>query len=170
MGDILGMIIFLVEVSDCCMDPPPLLPPDSTPGDVSCVPAPPPPIQTDREIRLKFLDDTTVAECLNLKRQLKEKDDVFIGPKSFHNRNSLELISETSILQARLRDLKRYTVTHDMRINSGKTKVIPFNFTKKFDFIPQLNYGSKELEVTYKAKLYVVCVLLMVNGMKIFFS
>ena len=40
MGDILGMIIFLVEVSDCCMDPAPPLPPDSVVGDVACVPAP----------------------------------------------------------------------------------------------------------------------------------
>ena len=66
MGDILGMILFLVEVSDCCMDPPPSLPPGSEPGDVTCVPAPPPPIETESEIRLKYLDDTTAAECVDL--------------------------------------------------------------------------------------------------------
>ena len=109
MGDILGMIIFLVEVSDCSMDPAPPLPSDSLPGDVSCVPAPPPPIQTDKEIRLKFLDDTTTAECLDLKKQLAKRETDFIGPKIFHDRNSLELISESSLLQNRLNDLKTYT-------------------------------------------------------------
>ena len=40
-----------------------------------------------------------------------------------------------------------------MRINSSKSKIIPFNFTRKFDFIPKFKYGSQDLEVTYKTKL-----------------
>ena len=40
------------------------------------------------------------------------------------------------------------------RINSKKTKVIPFNLSKKNDFLPQLNFpNSPPLEVIYETKL-----------------
>ena len=41
-----------------------------------------------------------------------------------------------------------------MRINFKKTKVIPFNFSKTRDFIPELCFPSSEpLEVVYETKL-----------------
>ena len=44
-----------------------------------------------------------------------------------------------------------------MKINLKKTKVIPFNLSKKFDFLPQLNFpGDGPLEVIYQTKLLVV--------------
>ena len=126
-GDILGMIVFLVEVSDCGMDPP--LPAPVTPGDVSCVPAPPPPLQTEDEIRLKFQDDTLLAECIKLKEKLRIKETH--GPWNFNEQSGKYLPSSNSVLQTRLSDLQTYTLNHSMRINDSKTKIISFNFTKK---------------------------------------
>ena len=41
-----------------------------------------------------------------------------------------------------------------MLINSKKTKIIPFNFTKSKDFIPELSFPAREnLEVIYQTKL-----------------
>ena len=41
-----------------------------------------------------------------------------------------------------------------MKINTKKTKIIPFNVSKKFDFLPQINFpGYEALEVTYTTKL-----------------
>ena len=41
-----------------------------------------------------------------------------------------------------------------MKINYKKTKIIPFNFSKKFDFLPQLNFPDCEpLEVIYETRL-----------------
>ena len=41
-----------------------------------------------------------------------------------------------------------------MKINFKKTKILPFNFSKKFDFLPQLNFPNCEpLEVIYSTRL-----------------
>ena len=41
-----------------------------------------------------------------------------------------------------------------MRINLKKTKILHFNTTKKFDFLPQLNFpGSTPLEVIFETRL-----------------
>ena len=41
-----------------------------------------------------------------------------------------------------------------MKINVKKTKIIPFNFSKKFDFLPQLCFPESDpLEVIYKTRL-----------------
>ena len=40
-----------------------------------------------------------------------------------------------------------------MQINHKKSAVIPFNFTRKYDFTPTLTYDSQPLEVIYKTKL-----------------
>ena len=41
-----------------------------------------------------------------------------------------------------------------MKINFKKTKILPFNLSKKFDFLPQLNFPNCEpLEVIYETRL-----------------
>ena len=41
-----------------------------------------------------------------------------------------------------------------MKINHKKTKIIPFNFSRKYDFLPQLSFPDCEpLEVIYETKL-----------------
>ena len=41
-----------------------------------------------------------------------------------------------------------------MKINLKKTKVLPFNFSKKYDFLPQIHFpGSAPLEVIYETRL-----------------
>ena len=40
-----------------------------------------------------------------------------------------------------------------MKINAKKTKIIPFNFTRNFDFIPKLSIDERPLEVEYSTKL-----------------
>ena len=115
-------------------------------------PCPPPPLQTDKELRLKYLDDALAGECINLKTQVRASQPI-IGPRTFHDRNGLELIPGASLLQGRLNDLKDYTMHHDMSINLSKTRIIPFNWTRKHQVFPRLTYDDKEIQVTYKAKL-----------------
>ena len=41
-----------------------------------------------------------------------------------------------------------------MKINHKKTKIIHFNFTRKFDFLPQLNFPQCEpIEAVYERLL-----------------
>ena len=51
-------------------------------------------------------------------------------------------------------DFFAFTNKNLMKINYKKTKIIPFNTTKKHDFLPQLNFpGGEPLGVIYETKL-----------------
>ena len=52
-----------------------------------------------------------------------------------------------------------FTLENEMKINHKKTNIIPFNFTQKMDFIPQLSFpGADPLDVIYQTKLVGVIV------------
>ena len=52
-----------------------------------------------------------------------------------------------------------FTKENQMKVNMKKTKIIPFNFTKTRDFIPELSFpGGDSLEVIYQTKLVGVIV------------
>ena len=75
-----------------------------------------------------------------------------IGPANFHERPGMSLPPDQSILQHQLANLLNFTDSN--KINHKKTKIIPFNFSKKFDFLPQLNFPNCEpLEVIYSTRL-----------------
>ena len=40
-----------------------------------------------------------------------------------------------------------------MKLNLKKTKVMPFNFTRKYDFVPSFTLEDTNLEVVYTTKL-----------------
>ena len=40
-----------------------------------------------------------------------------------------------------------------MSVNYKKTKVIPFNFSRKYDFEPRVEYDGQILDIEYTAKL-----------------
>ena len=101
--------------------------------DISSVPYPPPDAVTDKEVRLKFVDDLSLAECIRLDTELCTKNDL-MGPRTYHDRNGLFLPKECSSLQHRLDELAESVQIHDMKLNIAKTKVMPFNFTRKYDF------------------------------------
>ena len=59
-----------------------------------------------------------------------------------------------------------------MRINHKKTKKIPFNFSKKYDFLPQLHFPEYEpLEVIYETRFIGVILTSNLNtSVYLFFS
>ena len=150
-GDVVGMILFLVQMSDLAMDPVHFA--SSQTGDTLAVPAPPPPAETPTEIRAKWIDDTSLAESVILDKMLtKEKDD-FIGLRNYHDRHGWSLQTDRLALQERLTQIRQYVKTHDMSVNYKKTKVIPFNFSRKYDFEPRVEYDGQILDIEYTAKL-----------------
>ena len=77
------------------------------------------------------------------------------------------LPTENSILQHQLADLATFTAKHKMKINYKKTKVIPFNFSKKFSFLLQLGFPNCEpLEVIYETKLLGITITSDLNWSK----
>ena len=65
---------------------------------------PTPPI-TDKELRLKFVDDLSLGEVINLKEQLRKNNEVE-RPSNFHERNELYLPKENSLVMSHLNKLK----------------------------------------------------------------
>ena len=128
-GSLLGVLSFIVEISDCGMDIPQQPDPNIANEDVASLPYPQPAV-TNTEVRQKYVDDQVQGELLQLNADLVPTTDVLIGPRNFHDRNGLRNKEET-LLQKRLDDIHRYTELHEMKVNSKKTKIMPFNFTRK---------------------------------------
>ena len=66
----------------------------------------------------------------------------------------LETLYQQSILQHQLDDLLESTEQNKIKINFKKTKIMHFNISTKFDFLPQFSVLNCEpLEVIYQTRL-----------------
>ena len=140
-GALLGVLLYLVYVSDVGMDLPPMPPAEHGIIDLPSVPFPPLPAVTADEARLKFVDDLSMAEFIRLDTQLTQQPD------------SQELTLPPTQLQRRLDDISESAISHDMKLNLSKTKIMPFNFTRKYQFTPELYLDGTVLEVVCETKL-----------------
>ena len=103
-------------------------------------------------LKKKYVDDLSLLESINLRMSLIPSTPI-IGPPNLHEIPGLSLPASLSVLQHQLADLANFTSINKMRINK-KTKVMPFNFSKKFDFLPQVSFpGCEPLEVIYETRL-----------------
>ena len=152
-GALLGVLLYLVYVSDIGMDIPDFNPPSPGTIDLPSVPYPPDPAVTDLEARLKFVDDLSLAESVRLDTQLVPDTSGLVGPRTYHDRFGLFLPKEKCLLQKRLDDISESAVEHDMKLNFKKSKIIPFNFTRKYDFQPVFSLDGQQLEVVYETQL-----------------
>ena len=140
-GALLGVLLYLVYVSDIGMDLPTIL--QATPGtyDLPSVLCPPPPAVSGQEARLKYVDDLSLAECIHLGATLVKVGDAYTLPPACTN------------LQSRLSDISIAADLHDMKLNLSKSKMMPFNFTRKYQFVPRISLEGSILEVVYETKL-----------------
>ena len=110
------------------------------------------PFETDNEIRLKYVDDQTQGEVVRLDSDLS----LFLdqrAPRLFHDRHRHTLPPDQSLLQTRLNQIDEYTKVHQLKIKKDKTKIMSFNFSKKYDFLPKMSIGENKLEVVQSTKL-----------------
>ena len=140
-GALLGVLLYLVYVSDIGMDLPLVAPVVPGEVDLPSVPFPPQPVVAGNEARLKYVDDLSMAECLRLDTELKLRS------------NSGEKYLPPSLLQKRLEEIATSAEYHDMKLNLSKSKFISFNFTRKHQFTPELFLDGTLLEVVKETKL-----------------
>ena len=63
---------------------------------------------------------------------------------------------DQTVLKHQLSDFANFTIKNKnkMKINHKKTKIIPFNFSKSYDFTLQLHFPNSEASVViYETKL-----------------
>ena len=149
-GSLIGILIFIIELSDAGM-PVPVQP--NTPGVVDVISLSSPlPSVTEEEIRLKYVDDQTQGEVVRLETDLDLGSEV-AGPRVYHDRHGHTLPPQQSLLQRRHNEIQEYAEVHQLKINETKTKIMAFNFSNKYDFLSKMSIGGKELEVVSSSKL-----------------
>ena len=153
-GGLLTVLLFDLQVNlagyPCPVQPPrPLRVHGPEPALVGPLP---PCHQTGKTLKKKYVDDLSLLEKIQL--QVLVPAPPIVGPLNFHETPGLVLPPEQSILQHMLADLAEFTDKNQMKINHKKTKILPFNFSQKLDFLPQLSFPNCEpLEVIYKTRL-----------------
>ena len=109
-------------------------------------------MKTINEIHLKYVDDLTLAEAINLPEKLI-KVPARPRPDNFHARTGHALHLENSNVYKQISKTKEYARKNDMQLNYSKTKVITFNPCTSIDFLPSMKFENDELEVVYEIKL-----------------
>ena len=156
-GGLLTVILFDLQVNfagaPCPL--PQLLPAGIEGPDLGPLQAGPLPLchQNEKILKKKYVDDLSFLEAIDLKSTLVPTAPI-IGPPNLHEIPGLSLPPDLSVLQHQLADLLVFTDDKKMKINLRKTKVLPFNFSKKYDFLPQIHFpGSAPIEVIYETRL-----------------
>jgi hypothetical protein len=110
-------------------------------------------------LHLKYVDDMTLAESINLKDKLiSVPESVRPLPDSYHARTGHALPVENSEVFRQLQETRNYATENKMKINYKKTKVMVFNTCKKWDFMPQLEIEGNQLELAEELKILGVVV------------
>ena len=126
-GAYLGGIIFIIKFNGAFLRPPIPRPLNG-------------PISGAKAMKVKFVDDGTVAVSVDLKASLMEDNSTRPKPLNFHERTGHILPKEHNLLQYYLYDTELFAKKNNMVINKEKTKVISFTKSKKWDFPPELEF------------------------------
>lgn len=104
---------------------------------------------------MKYIDDLSYVHSLDLKKCLKKNTDMnFPRPLSYHDRTEHYLPESESVIQTQVNKLNRFAEDMDMKINKEKSKVMIFNTSRTFDFLPRITIdGINYLEVVEEMKL-----------------
>ena len=104
--------------------------------------------------KVKFVDDGTVAVSVDLKACLVPDPEQRARPLNYHERTGHILPAGNNLLQYYLSDTEEYLTRNKMIINKQKTKVISFTKSRKWDFLPELQFSDgTQLECVPETKL-----------------
>ena len=106
-----------------------------------------------RNIHLKYVDDLTLAEAIklkNLQKDVRQHD----FPLNFHQRTGHRLPQNLFQTQDKVSEIIHFANENGMKINSAKSKVMLFNRSRKFDFMPEIRLSKDQVcEVVEEMKL-----------------
>ena len=106
------------------------------------------------EIHLKYVDDFTLAEAINLPKQLvRVPDSERVQPDNYHARTGHILPLKNSKIYEQLKKTETYAEENEMKINYKKTKIIVFNPCRKIDFMPEMSLAGHKIEVVDEIRL-----------------
>jgi hypothetical protein len=145
-GTLLGLLLFLVLINDLGFEDQ-----ENNAGELITRKNN---LKAANAIHLKFVDDLTLAESIDLKENLEfVPESVRPLPDSFHAKTGHVLPSKNSRVFHQLLKTEEYSKKNYMQINKKKTKVMVFNPCKAWDFQPALSLANQELDMVEEMRL-----------------
>ena len=100
-----------------------------------------------KNIHLKYIDDLSLAEAINLKEKLITNPDTNPPrPFTYHDRTNHRLPPGACQLQEQLDELQTYCQDNQMKMNGSKCKVMIFNSLRRYAVKPRLTLSEKGAE------------------------
>ena len=133
-GALLGILLFIIKFNGALLRP--LIPRPSS-------------------LSLKYIDDLSLLQAINLKSSLVPDPVERPRPLAYNERTQQILLADENPLQEQLNSLKIFTTQNLMKIKEKKTTIIKFNFSRTNDFPPELQIEGfeKQLQVVNQTKL-----------------
>ena len=145
-GTLLGLLLFLVLINDIGFE--------EQINNVGEIITSKRKFKAANEIHLKYVDDLSIAEAINL------KDSVNFTPASerqlpdnYHARTGHSLKPECSKVYKQIVKVDQYAAVNDMKINTRKTKFMVFSNSRIFDFEPSFHLASEEIKLVEEMKI-----------------
>ena len=143
-GTLLGLLLFLILINDCGVGRHELnIGKTITNQKKKFQPA---------TTHMKYVDDFTIAESMNLKDNLDDNSDRPL-PDMFHAQTGHKLDNNKSLVHKELMEIQEYSINNQMKLNLAKTKLMLFNPTLSFDFVPDFTVEDTEIETVEDMKL-----------------
>ena len=131
-GAYLGGLIFIIKYNGAFLRPP-------VPRNISG------PVTKSKSVKVKFVDDGSVAVSVNLKSCLIPDSQDRPRPLNYHERTGHVLPDVNNLLHYYIRDTEQFTQENKMIINKQKTKIVSFTKSRKWDFPPELSFSDGTL-------------------------
>ena len=141
-GTVLGVILFIIIFNSAALRP--------------VIPRPSGPLLSKTNdplaIKVKFIDDLSVAAKVNLKTDLVS-DMGRPKPLTFDERFETKLSDDVNILQQIIDNLNIFASERQMLINSDKSSVMKFSKSRTKSFPAEIKVDNEFLEVKQKMKI-----------------
>ena len=103
-------------------------------------------------IHLKYVDDLSLAEAINLPEKLVH-DPGRPQPDHFHAKTGHVLPISSSRVFEQLRRTEEYANKNDMKLNQKKTKFMVFNPCTSIDFVPEFSVAGRDIELVDEMRI-----------------
>ena len=115
-GTFMDGLLFLIKFNGACLRPP--------------VPSP---LSGNKLLQLKYINDSSKAASINLKRSLIEDPIVRPSPLNYHERQRTVINPEEDILQQELGRFNLWTIENKFLVNTSKCYTMQFSRYNKYD-------------------------------------
>ena len=136
-GTWMGGFLFIIKFNGICLRPP--------------VPRP---MTGNKAIQLKFVDDSSQAASINLKKSLIPDPEIRPLPLKYHERSGMIINPEENLLQQELNRFHTECIQNKFVTNEKKSSIMYFNNSRSLGFPPEFYLGnSAELEIKSTTKV-----------------